>query len=238
MTKPVIAWSFSALDSYHTCPQKHYRTRIKKDVEVDWSGAAVTWGRDVHSALDRRLRLGAQLPSNMSQYETAAAKMEALAERTGLNIHTELQLACDQKLRPCGWKDWNNCWARSALDVALIHPTLPIAMAWDWKTGKVKDGPDADLQLAIQALLTFIYYPHVNKVLSGFVWLKEGTTARVDFTRAAIPKMLRNAIMPRVRALTDAAIEGNWPPRPSGLCAQYCEVIDCRFNGSYTGDKQ
>lgn len=231
-----ISWSHSALESFETCPQKHYRTRVAKDVHVDWDKPAILWGRDVHAALDRRLRLGAELPSNMSQYEKHAAKLEELAEDAGFKVLSELQLACTQQLKPCDWKDWDNCWARAAIDVALISPTHPLAMVWDWKTGKRKTGEGADQQLAICALLTFIHYPHVEKVSSGFFWLKENERDRVTFKRENM-KLILKQVLPKVRALTDAHYHGQWPTRPSGLCAQYCEVTDCKFNGAYQGDK-
>ena len=231
MDKP-IAWSHSALESFETCPHKHYRTRIIKDVEVNWDNEPAKWGREVHAAMDRRLRIKAKLPTNMEMYEQHAAKLEAVAKITGMEIKTELQLAITQQLQPCNWKDWNHCWARAAIDVGLLHPEQPEAMVWDWKTGKRKTGAETDQQLAICALMIFLHYPHVHRVHSGYLWLVEGAADRMTFTRDSM-KAILGVVLPKVRALTDAHLNGDWPTRPSGLCQKYCEVHDCKFNGAY-----
>lgn len=233
MTKPVIAWSHSRVNSFLTCPRKLYEESIAKNYPFQESEAS-RWGLKVHKALELRLSMGAELPANMSQYESRAASFENLANSMGFEIHTELELAVNQSLEPCGWKDWNNCWARCALDLALIHPTDTAAVAVDWKTGKKKSD---DKQLALQAAMIFRHYPHVQKVKSMFVWLKEaGEMEPLTFNREQEPRLWKQ-YLPIVRDMTDAATFGKWPAKPSGLCKQYCPVDSCRHNGNYQGDK-
>ena len=231
MSKPTIAWSHSRIDAYLTCPRKLYETAIAKNFTEEF-GEAANWGQKAHAALDRRLRLGAALPSNMSQYEDAAAKVAKLAEHLGMEIHTELALALDADLKPCGWKDWDTCWVRCALDVLLLDPSGKTAIAVDWKTGKRKND---DRQLALQAAMVFRHYPHVEEVRSAYCWLKEGGDMdSATFTRDN-ESLLWKQYLPVVRQLTDSVLHGDWPEKKSGLCREYCPVKTCRNNGAYRG---
>ena len=229
MTKPIIAWSHSRINSFLTCPLKMYEESIAKNFPFVESDAS-RWGKDVHKALERRLGMGAELPSNMSQYESRAASFEALAESMDMEIKPELALAVDMNLKPCGWKDWDNCWARCALDLLLINMEKPDAVAADWKTGKPKSD---DRQLALQAAMVFRHYPHVQRVTSMFVWLKDNQRMeKITFLRKDEPRLWKQ-YLPVVRDLTDAVTFGSWPAKPSGLCQEYCPVTTCKHNGGF-----
>jgi len=230
MTKPIIAWSHSRVNAYLTCPLKMFSEQIAKTHPADFSGAAAQWGTEVHKALENRIKLGAELPSNMSQYEARVATFEALAENLGYEMVVELALALDAKLKPCGWKDWNICWVRCALDLLLISEKSTDAIAIDWKTGKVKED---DRQLALQAAIVFRHYPHIQRVTSMFCWLgHDGKMTKITFTRAN-EKRLWMQYLPVVREITDSVTFGNWPAKPSGLCREYCAVNTCKHNGQF-----
>ena len=233
MTKPIIAWSHSRVTAFLTCPLKMYSEQIAKTHPADFSGDAAQWGKDVHKALERRIRVGAELPANMAQYEPRVATFEALAKNLGYTLYPELALAVDKALKPCGWKDWNVCWARCALDLLLLSMERTDAVAIDWKTGKVKDD---DRQLALQAAMVFRHYPHIQRVTSMFCWLKEnGKMTKITFTRANEPRLWKQ-YLPVVREITDAVTFGNWPAKPSGLCREYCPVDTCKHNGEYRNE--
>jgi hypothetical protein len=209
---------------------KLYEEGIAKNFPADFSGEAAVWGKDVHKALHQRIELGAELPSNMVQYEPRVKTFEDMAKQLGYTMYPELALAVNQSLQPCDWKDWDNCWSRCALDLLMMSMSKPDAVAIDWKTGKVKDD---DRQLALQAAMVFRHYPHVNRVVSMFIWLKEdGRMTKVTFTRANEPRLWKQ-YLPVVRELTDAVTFGNWPAKPSGLCREYCPVNTCKSNGAY-----
>ena len=230
MSKPIIAWSHSRINGYLTCPLKLYSENIAKTHPPDFSGEAAEWGKKVHKAFERRLGMGAEFPANMVQYENRAASLEALAKQHEYEIKPELALAVDQNLKPCGWKDWDNCWVRCALDLLMISPSRPDAVAIDWKTGNPKSN---DMQLALQAAMVFRHYPHVNRVASSFCWLKDNQRMeQVVFTRKQESR-LWSQYLPVVRDLTDAVTFGKWPAKPSGLCREYCGVNSCKHNGAY-----
>jgi len=220
--QPVIAWSHSRNTTFLQCPKKFFHLNVAKDVPFEES-EAMRWGKQVHKALERRLGVGAELPSNMTQYEKAAVMASKVADRMAGDILCEQQLAVDQKLKPCNWFGAQT-WGRCILDLLIINEETGNAVAWDWKTGKKKDD---DRQLAIQAAFVFRHYPTIKTVKSGFVWLKEGCDiSSVTFSRDR-EKHIWRQILPVVRDLTDAVNIGDWPARPSGLCG-WCPVRDCK----------
>jgi hypothetical protein len=42
---------------------------------------------------------------------------------------------------------------------------------------------------------------------------------------------LWSALLPEVKVMEDAALNMNYPPKPSGLCVRYCPVKQCQFHG-------
>ena len=222
MTDPVISWSHSRNETFRQCPKKFFHLNVAKDVPFETS-EAMDWGKQVHKALERRLMHGADLPSNMTQYEKAARMAEKVAERMGGDILCEQQLAVDAKLKPCQWFG-PQTWGRAILDLLITNMEAGTAVAWDWKTGKKKDD---DRQLALQAGFVFRHYPEINVVKSGYVWLKEGCdVTNVTFSREREKTIWRQAL-PIVREMTDAVLLGDWPAKPSGLCG-WCPVRDCK----------
>jgi hypothetical protein len=210
-----------------------YSEQIAKTHPVDFSGEAAEWGKKVHKALERRILMGAELPSNMAQYEGRVASFISIAEQMGAEMFPEIQLAVDSTLKPCGWKDWNKCWARCALDLLIMDRTDPDAIAADWKTGKPKSD---DRQLALQAAFVFRHYPHVKRVTSMFVWLQDnGRMEKLTFLRKDEARLWKQ-YLPVVRDLTDAVTFGKWPAKPSGLCREYCPVDTCKHNGAYRNE--
>ena len=76
-----IAWSYTALTAYETCPRQFYRTRVKKDV-VSEMGEEAKWGDMVHKKLEARLKDGVALPPELAKYEPLVAKLDAAPGET------------------------------------------------------------------------------------------------------------------------------------------------------------
>ena len=131
MTKKA-AWSFSALNSFETCPHRHYRTRVLKDVRDDQS-EALLWGNEVHKALELRIKDDKPLPTTMEKWEPIVAKLLA---RKGESI-AEQKLCLNENLSPTSWfaKD---AWCRGVVDYMLVDGKKAVAL--DWK-GLAVDTP-------------------------------------------------------------------------------------------------
>ena len=98
-----------------------------------------------------------------------------------------------------------------------------------WKTGKRK--PNSD-QLMLFAALAFAYYPWIEKVVCGFIWLKDSSFDKEIYTREQIQEIW-SEFLPRVDRLEIAFNEDKWQAKPSGLCRNWCPVGKklCEFCG-------
>lgn len=214
------AWSYSSLSSYETCPRKHYRTRVAKDIKEKES-EAMKWGNQVHKALEDRVRDGKALPKTMQKWEPLVTKLLA---RKGEAI-AEQQLCIDKTLAPTDWFG-KGSWCRGIVDFTMLDGDR--AMALDWKTGKPKTDHD---QLMLFAALIFHHYPEIERVTTGYVWLAYGNKITTKtFHRSELTDIWRD-YLPRVKRYEIAHNENKWEPKPSGLCRAWCPVVDCEFNG-------
>ncbi len=212
MTLP--AWTFSQLEKFETCPKQFYHVRVAKDV-IEPQTEATLWGSKVHTAMEDRIRDGTPLPEGMEQWEGFAKKICAMP---GEKLAEE-KMALDKSFQPA---DWDNAWTRGIADMLIIHGNK--AATLDYKTGKRK----LTHQLMLYAAYTFAYYPEVDTVTTGFVWLRDKKIDRETFTRADIPTIW-GTFLPKVRKLEAAYEKDKWMARPSGLCNGWCPVKSCEF---------
>ena len=57
------------------------------------------------------------------------------------------------------------------------------------------------------------------------------TTRRMRvYKREEMPQLVAE-LMPRVTAMEMAHRTDNFPPKPGGLCYEYCDVMTCEFHG-------
>lgn len=224
MSKPV-AWSYSALDAYETCPHRYAETKVFKRV-VEPQTTATLWGNQVHKALELRVRDGTPLPEGMKQYEPLAGKIADRAR--GCTVSTEQKLALTKDFKETTFfaKD---VWLRSILDISIEKGTRGVL--FDYKTGK--KNPNSE-QLQLSAAVFFATRPWIDEIVTSFLWLQSGETTSEKFTKDDVPAIWQNFI-PRVQRLEASVELGKFPKRPSGLCRSWCPVHTCEHNGKYTG---
>ena len=214
-----MAWSFTSLTSFETCPRRYYHTRVAKDI-VEPESEAMTWGNTVHEALEERVRDDKPLPSTLAHLEKYAAKICSLPGA----VACEQQVALNTGLQPTDWFA-DDVWVRGVFDVAIDQGKSVVLI--DYKTGKRK--PNSD-QLELFAALASRVYPKASTFRTLFVWLKEKKTDKAEYQyddlRTVWAKFIR-----RVSRL-DAALKMNdFPPKPSGLCRSWCPCASCEFCG-------
>lgn len=207
-----LQWSISALNSYETCPRRHYLTKVAKTV-VEAPSEAINWGRQVHKAFELRLKNEAPLPPFLDNYEGMVSRILA---RPGKRL-VEGKLCVDANFQPTDWRS-RSAWCRGIVDIGIIGTKS--AFVGDWKTGKWK--PESD-QMELMAGLTFSHYPFVQEATTTFIWLKDKKIDTHVFTRTQLGEIWAK-FLPRVHKLERALIEDRWPPRPSGLCDKWCPV--------------
>lgn len=232
-----FAWSWSALESFETCPKKHYHTRIKKDY-VEPEGEPMKWGKQVHDALANRISKGRRLPETMP-YDKQVDEVLKNSDRTQVVMKTEQQLAVTEDMRPCEYFDKRvDPWCRVVADVLKIREDAGVARIVDWKTGKGKFYPDPVTgentcdsdQLALSAAIVFAHYPKIDTAWTQFVWLQEDVVTDALITRADLPKFW-SRMLPRVDKMEQAYRTTEYLPKPSGLCVRHCPVTGCPYHG-------
>ena len=217
-----FTWSYSKLKNYRTCPKKHYHNDVIKDVPQETSDALEV-GNAVHKAMELRIRDGIPLPPAFAEYEPEALKVLAY-QPPGTKILVEEQLAIRRDLTACGYWD-KDVWYRSKGDLLKILGIAAIAI--DWKTGAIKEDLE---QLALMASCVFAAYPDVQKIATRYVWLGNYAQTDCNFTRADMVK-LWNGMLPEVQQYEQACTNEIFPPKPSGLCRNHCNVSSCQYFG-------
>lgn len=214
MTNP--AWTYSQLDTFETCPRKFYHLKVKRDV-VEPPTIHTEWGTKVHTAFEEFVKHGVLLPEGMEQWQALATK---LAKLPGEKL-CEKEYALDRNFQPTEWK---GAWTRGIADLVIINGKNAIVA--DYKTGRRKPTEQLDLYAAY----VFHHHPDVQKVTTGFVWLKE---RRIDWQtreRGDLHVIWQN-LAPRVKKLESAYERDSWPAKTSGLCKAWCPIMTCEFNG-------
>lgn len=226
MSKSNVAWSYSALTSFETCPWRYYKTKIEKSI-VEPQTEATLWGNEVHKAMELRLKERKPLPEKMAQYEPIASKLEAKASECK-TVGYEQKLALTRDLHETTFfaKD---VWLRSILDLSMEKGTKAVII--DYKTGK--KNPDSQ-QLQLSAAVYFATRPWIDTITNTFLWLQTGETTTEVFEREHAHKIWQEFI-PRAKRLEAAVAQSTFPQRPSGLCRAWCPVHTCPHNGKYTG---
>lgn len=203
--------SYSSLNSFENCSLAHYHIKVAKDVG-DTPHMARTWGDDVHQALETGVVTGTPLPEPMRPFQLVADKVRSVPDST---VHTEKEFCINASFQPTGWWD-DDGWARCKVDVAIERGSKIVAI--DYKTGKRKPSD----QLKLTAAIIMHCMPHIQEVITGFVWLKTGEIDSEKFTRADLPRIWTD-FLPRIKRFEIAFREGKWTPKPSGLCG-WCPV--------------
>ena len=126
------------------------------------------------------------------------------------------------KYTPTDW--WSdNAWLRSILDVLVLFKDKAIVM--DWKTGKRR--PDFT-QLEMFALQVFSHFPHINRVLTSFVWLKDMKQDKRSYCRELSFEMQMD-LNGRIDRIHQSLQNDDFPAKPSGLC-RWCPCYEwCEY---------
>jgi hypothetical protein len=228
-----LPWSFSALNSFKTCPHQFAEVKVYKRFEEE-QGEAAAWGNFLHKELEKWVAAGITPHENVRPYmehvQQAIMWMGGIVSRNSQTdsvlTFAEYRMSLNAKLRPC---DWNavDVWLRGIADVLKINGNE----AWviDWKTGKVK--PDSR-QLRLFAVLVFYHFPKVINCHVSFEWLQFGKNTRETINIMDVPSIWQE-FLPDLLQYREAFKTETWQKRPSGLCKNYCPVHSCSHNGYF-----
>lgn len=213
------AWSFTKKTNYDICPKRYYHLEVAKDYAEDKTGEQLTYGKAVHEALDKACSKGEPLPKTLGFLQHW---VDLVREWPG-EIKTELQYAVTRDFKPTEWFA-PNVWFRGICDL-LMTSKDKVAVAWDWKTGKVKHNSQ---QLMIMSTCIMVHNPEIEKVKTRFVWLQDNCTTPEEFDRKNLSKEW-SGLIPEINAMEQAHKTLTFPPKPGGMCMNYCPVTSCPF---------
>ncbi len=227
LNKP-MAWSFSVLDAYETCPLQLKETRItKRFSDRNKFNAA---GTNDHSSMEGRFMHGTPLPAPLSHLEPMVSRLIKIPG----TARAEAELCLNAQWQPTGWFS-KNAWARAKIDLDILNVDRGISTQFDWKFGKRRK-ESRWLQLKINTLITSATLQaqgvEVGLYNNALVWCGEGSP---DIEPLCIPANKLNAVrcevMERVEVYAQAYEKDVFPAKKNGLCRKYCPVLSCKHNG-------
>lgn len=218
-----FAWGYSKLKNFETCPKRHYEIDIAKNFS-DGEGEALVWGNRVHEAIADALIRKMPLPAEMADYQKWLDRVQAGNGK----LLVEQKFAITRDFQPTQWFG-SNVWMRGICDALRVDG--PVAIALDWKTGKMKID---SVQLMLMAQCIFAHHPQVRRIRTAFVWLQDDCETEETFDRNTIPREWVG-LLPRVQELENAAKNMDYPAKPGRLCARWCPVLNCEYHGRRHG---
>jgi hypothetical protein len=225
LAKP-FAYSYSRLAMFESCRKKYYHTVVAKDFPEPESNE-MREGKRVHKALEDAVK-NRTYPPDFKYAEDAQRILDVLARKPNAAVLTEQQLAITRDMQKCNWfarAGQPEPYLRVVVDLAIIDGEVAVAV--DWKTGKVKHETP---QLMLTALVLFINYPQLKAVRAEYGWLKTHVRTGETYYRDRIMMQIQ-AFQPRITAMEQAHLDGNFPAEPGFLCAKWCPVRVCPHHG-------
>jgi len=214
----VVQWSFSSLKDFVGCPKRYYEVKVAKNFETKTT-EAITYGKEVHSALEHYVRDGKELPLNYKRFQEM---MNALMAIPGKR-YCEYEMGMHLDKTPCSFHSKSR-WVRGIADLLVVDED--IAYVVDYKTGNDKY-PDLD-QLKLMALLVFTHFSKVNKVKGALLFILKNNLISETYERFQVDS-LWDHFTPKVKRLELSYQKNEWPANPTPLCG-YCPVVTCEFN--------
>jgi hypothetical protein len=212
----MAAFSYSRLNAFEQCPKKFHQVSIAKRFK-EAESEAMTYGSEVHKALELRLARGKPLPLHLAHLNPL---MDTLERGPGIKM-TEQQMAITQDFTPTSWFG-KDVYCRAIAD--LIITNGPNAAIFDYKTGKMSDD---FTQMRLTGALYFQHDPAVQKIELAFVWIKDKKVTRETMLREHIPDVW-SSLMPRVSRYQVAFDKEEFPARQGRHC-RWCPVETCPF---------
>lgn len=210
----LLAWSHSRAALFRKCPYWCWAQNVAKPALVKFKDTKATLdGTRIHKMLEKRVSEGIAFPPDFMYLEPIALALIAAPGKT----FTEVQMSLDADLRPCGYRDWDNCYVRGIADILKIDVTR--AFAGDYKTGK-RDVDEE--QLMLMAAMLFSIFPEVMRVTAAYIWTPTKQFDKFVYERNQLEAMWEKLLV-TPRQMQEAYVTGIWKKRPGAQC-QWCPV--------------
>lgn len=217
----MIKWSFSGLKEFSNCPKQYQQVKVLQNFTKKIT-SQMTYGTDVHKALEEYARDGKPLPEFYKSYKRS---VDELLNIPGTRYLEHKMALKDDRKTPCAF-DAPEYWVRGIVDFMVIDGDT--AYIVDYKTGS-KKYPDTK-QLKLMALMTFAHFPQVKLVKAALMFLVHEAFMEETYHRD-ISESLWSAFAVDLMRLEHSFNADVWPATPTPLC-RWCPVHTCQFHKS------
>ena len=216
-------WSVSKIKSFQQCPNQCYHEKVIKQYPFKMT-EAIRYGDQFHKAAEKYIRDGEELPK---RFLYAKDSLDALKRKRGDKL-CEYRMGLTEDLEPCGFYE-DNVWWRGIADLIILNQDQGLAYVVDYKTGKSSRYADKG-QLELMAMATFKHFPNVDTVRAGLLFVVCEDLVRSTYEQYEADT-LWDKWMDNFQTMETAYKVDVWNPKPSGLCRQWCQVMECPHNG-------
>ena len=216
-------WSFSKIKSFDQCPKQFYHEKVIKQYPFKMTDA-VRYGDQFHKAAEEYIRDGTELDPRFSY---AKGMLDALNAKKGKKL-CEMRMGVTEQLEPCSFYA-PDVWFRGIADLLILNSEDKLAWVIDYKTGKSARYADKG-QLELMALAVFAHYPLIETVRAGLLFVVSEDLIKDRYTLED-ERMLWDKWMDSYDSMKTAFDYDVWNQKPSGLCKQWCPVVECPHNG-------
>ena len=216
-------WSFSKIKAFQQCPKQFYHEKVIKQYPFKMT-EAIRYGDQFHKAAEKYIRDGEELPK---RFLYAKDSLDALKRKRGDKL-CEYRMGLTEDLEPCGFYE-DNVWWRGIADLIILNQDQGLAYVVDYKTGKSSRYADKG-QLELMAMATFKHFPNVGTVRAGLLFVVCEDLVRSTYEQYEADT-LWDKWMDNFQSMETAYKVDVWNPKPSGLCRQWCQVMECPHNG-------
>ena len=218
-------WSYSSAKLYDQCAKKYYHLKVAKTYQEDQNAVHLIYGKSFHEAAEFYVRDGTPLPA---EFRFAKQYLDMLVAIPGTK-HCEYEMGLKEDLTPCGFHD-PDAWYRGIADLIVVSEDGTKARVLDYKSSKSSKYADVG-QLELMSLCIFKHFPTVRSVKAGLLFVVCNDFKPAAYKYEEQPVYWRNW-MPLISRIERSFETGVWNPRPSGLCARHCVVLECPHNGA------
>jgi len=212
-----VKWSFSSLKQFTNCPRQYYEVKVQRNYEIRET-EQIKYGKEVHKALEDYVRDGTPLAKNYMRFKVMVDPLVSM----GGDKYVEYKMALTSDYEKCDF-DAPNYWVRGITDLLIVDKD--VAFIIDYKTGSARY-PDPK-QLKLMALMTFVYFPEVDKIKGGLLFLLHNSFVADVYYRKDI-EALQAAFQSDLFRLNHSYQSDTWPANPTPLCG-WCPVRTCEF---------
>lgn len=249
-SKPTFftSWSFSRLQAWRTCPLKARLSLIDKIAEPPKpDDHPMVRGDRIHKLADAYVKgtIPLKVPEELKAFTDKLKMLRKMRKADPETVVAEETWAFRKDWTITTYDDWNACWLRVKLDVAVIEDST--VRPWDWKSGKYS--PQYNLedyveQLDLYALAGLIMYADVGPELQVTPQLLY-TDAAIVYPALGDEKVYTPDMLPALKKKWEKTVkpmlaDRAFAPKPNRFCSSCwyrkgnAERTDngtvCRFN--------